>query len=148
MPGMLVSPQPGVRWEYARSRLATHSHREDGCFPLEEGEAVPEEYHRDVWIGISYSGRTTSGLSVYVNDTSIPDLSDPATLGCLLVLVREAWGEPQLCTHYHRADKPAPDGGTGWHTLDSEHMTMPLVGWHASEAEVLVAALAAAGGPR
>ena len=26
-----------------------------------------------------------------------PDLSDPATLGCLLALVREAWGEPELC---------------------------------------------------
>lgn len=26
----------------------------------------------------------------------LPDLSDPATLGCLLALVREAWGEPSL----------------------------------------------------
>ena len=25
-----------------------------------------------------------------------PDLSDPATLGCLLALVREAWGDPAL----------------------------------------------------
>jgi hypothetical protein len=28
---------------------------------------------------------------------AIPDLSDPATLGCLLALVREAWGNPKLC---------------------------------------------------
>jgi hypothetical protein len=27
---------------------------------------------------------------------SVPDLSDPATLGCLLALVREAWAEPSL----------------------------------------------------
>lgn len=27
----------------------------------------------------------------------LPDLADPATLGCLLALVREAWGEPTLC---------------------------------------------------
>jgi hypothetical protein len=26
----------------------------------------------------------------------LPDLSDPATLGCLLSLVREAWGKPNL----------------------------------------------------
>lgn len=25
-----------------------------------------------------------------------PDMTDPATLGCLLALVREAWGEPTL----------------------------------------------------
>lgn len=25
---------------------------------------------------------------------AIPDLTDPATLGCLLALVREAWGDP------------------------------------------------------
>ena len=34
----------------------------------------------------------------------IPDLTDPATLGCLLFLVREAWeprrgDDPILCTH-------------------------------------------------
>ena len=26
----------------------------------------------------------------------LPDLSDPATLGCLLALVREAWGDPRM----------------------------------------------------
>jgi hypothetical protein len=28
----------------------------------------------------------------------LPDLTDPATLGCLLALVREAWGNPTLTT--------------------------------------------------
>jgi hypothetical protein len=27
---------------------------------------------------------------------ALPDLTDPATLGCLLALVREAWGDPTL----------------------------------------------------
>lgn len=26
----------------------------------------------------------------------LPDLADPATVGCLLALVREAWGNPRL----------------------------------------------------
>jgi len=28
---------------------------------------------------------------------ALPDLTDPATLGCLLALVREAWSEPLTC---------------------------------------------------
>ena len=28
--------------------------------------------------------------------TALPDLTDPATLGCLLALVREAWGDPSI----------------------------------------------------
>lgn len=28
----------------------------------------------------------------------VPDLTDPATLGCLLALVREAWGDPHANT--------------------------------------------------
>ena len=31
-----------------------------------------------------------------IHDTALPDLTDPATLGCLLALVREAWGCPDL----------------------------------------------------
>lgn len=27
----------------------------------------------------------------------LPDLTDPATIGCLLALVREAWGQPEMC---------------------------------------------------
>ena len=28
---------------------------------------------------------------------ALPDLTDPATLGCLLALVRAAWGQPEMC---------------------------------------------------
>jgi hypothetical protein len=73
----------------------------------------------------------------------LPDLTDPATLGCLLALVREAWGRP--CAHVAK-----PIGGP-WVLCDvigqPLHMglvsTGGLVGGD-SEAEALVAALEAA----
>jgi hypothetical protein len=60
----------------------------------------------------------------------LPDLTDPATLGCLLALVREAWGDPRA---YIRAC-------FGW-----ELITDYCVGKYPpggdTEAEALVAAL-------
>jgi hypothetical protein len=61
-----------------------------------------------------------------------PDLGDPATVGCLAVLVREAWNEPELSPTYY-------DDGTwcvGW--PDSLRHRQP------SEAAALIAALEAA----
>jgi hypothetical protein len=64
-----------------------------------------------------------------------PDLTDPATLGCLLALVREAWGDTlAVCI---------PRSHTNW-----EVRLVPLHGWtHCawgnSEIEALVAALEA-----
>ena len=31
-----------------------------------------------------------------IHDTALPDLTDPPTLGCLLALVREAWGDSDI----------------------------------------------------
>lgn len=61
-----------------------------------------------------------------------PDLTDPATLGCLLALVREAWGEPMACLF---------SGAGGWVVLGE--LTQPDI-WYPTEAEALVAALEAA----
>ena len=36
------------------------------------------------------------GHAWYPLDTPVPDLADPATLGCLLALTREVWGQPDL----------------------------------------------------
>ena len=65
-----------------------------------------------------------------------PDLTDPATLGCLLSLVREAWSDPSLC---------ANDAGhydlMFWHVYTGDRNVS--VGCQ-TEAEALVAALEAA----
>ena len=78
---------------------------------------------------------------------AIPDLSDAATLGCLLALVREAWDEPELYVRSSRDDE-------SWIVCAADHegrerlMVLRSDPYRASEAEALVAALEAApGGP-
>jgi hypothetical protein len=71
----------------------------------------------------------------------VPDLTDPATLGCLLALVREAWkGDEWISCAYARKER-------SW-VVTSCHISALLVsGMHihgATEAEALVAALEAA----
>jgi hypothetical protein len=71
----------------------------------------------------------------------LPDLTDPATLGCLLALVREAWwGDEWISCAYARKER-------SW-VVTSCHISALLVsGKHihgATEAEALVAALEAA----
>lgn len=61
----------------------------------------------------------------------LPELADPATLGCLLALVREAWGDPYLCC--------VGDVETGWR-LDG-YAAVEDIHSYRSEAEALVAAL-------
>jgi hypothetical protein len=71
---------------------------------------------------------------------AFPDLNDPATLGCLLQLVREAWGEATACTAATRE----ADGARGW-IMDAWLPVSPFEpGPYPTEAEALVAALEAA----
>ena len=72
--------------------------------------------------------------------SSLPDLTDPATLGCLLALVREVWKDPTASTAATRE----ADGKRGW-VMDCWDPKSPLngIGPFQSEAEALVAALEA-----
>ena len=58
----------------------------------------------------------------------LPDFDDPATRGCLIALVREAWGDAMLFAF----PDAFPDR---WTVVDVD------CGYHATEAEALVAAL-------
>jgi hypothetical protein len=68
---------------------------------------------------------------------ALPDLTDPATLGCLLALVREAWSEPILSVAW---------AGGGWYVVQRILSSVDALRWidTATEAEALVAALEAA----
>ena len=73
---------------------------------------------------------------------SLPDLTDPATLGCLLALVREALGHPRLVAIY--CEPAHPGQSEGW-AVQAADNRMPVAGEdYATEAEALVAALEAA----
>ena len=77
---------------------------------------------------IRYDGIGISG--------ALPDLTDPAMLGCLLALVREAWDD----AHMHVGRRIA-----WWGVWTSQSTPFPLcVGKGDTEAEALVAALEAA----
>jgi hypothetical protein len=75
--------------------------------------------------------------------SDVPDFSDPATLGCLLALVREAWeprrgDDPILCTHQTLDGK----WGVGsWVSAVFAAVNLPT---YPTEAAALVAALEAA----
>ena len=68
---------------------------------------------------------------------ALPDLSDPATLGCLLALVREAWKHPMSFLYWNDGNWffDPQDGGSFEPTDHPSGRT---------EAEALVAALEAA----
>ena len=78
----------------------------------------------------------------------LPDLTDPATLGCLLALVREAWGDPSIIAEPSRSM---------WEISRSDGCGLRTTGvwggggrgrgsfvWTATESQALVAALEAA----
>ncbi len=78
----------------------------------------------------------------WLSEGWLPDLTDPATLGCLLALVRQAWSDPRLVAIYCEPAHPGQSEGWAVQTADNR---LPVAGEdHETEAAALVAALEAA----
>ena len=102
------------------------------------GMAVIEDGFR----GFVYNGRhiiDEAGVSkIPISDTTLPDLADPATIGCLLAMVRDAHKD----AYVYAACIGTEDNE--WEVFD--YCEVSIAGTHRGEARALVAALEAAGG--
>jgi hypothetical protein len=90
--------------------------------------------------------RISESLVPFTYPVDLPDFDDPATLGCLLALVREAWSRPELAALRYPA---SPDADGGWfilaHSIARSNYDLWITNCPAhTEAEALVAALEAA----
>ena len=91
-----------------------------------------------------YTTAYGNGYRTYLTQVTnkfCPDLSDPATLGALLALVRETRQAPAACVQ-----SSAIGQWTLTRFLETEGRWDKLCEWHSSEAAALVAALEVANG--
>ena len=135
MPGMLVATEMDERpedppgqsfWIESRIAFKVTVDRRYNQLPAD----------REWWCSMSTADYYGPGEGMDITSWrawNLPSLSDPPTLGGLLALVREAYGDPFAFV--------AADEHLGWRVWVKDR---PITGWFKTEAETLVAALEAA----
>lgn len=107
-------------WRWVPGMLATHpEHKPARALSVQSDEYEPPMLEI-AWSWLDGDGVHPRGW--------LPDLTDPATIGCLLALVREAWDAPQFFPDLTNVGFRVFDGGD----------------FYPTEAAALVAALEAA----
>jgi hypothetical protein len=102
------------------------------------GDRVIAVSGADLIIDELYYGKSWDGAPNFERrkaSDEFPDLTDPATLGCLLHLVREAWGGDGVFVRLT---------ASGWRVMRGSVSSVVNISAGATEAEALVAALEAA----
>lgn len=113
-------------WRWMRGIAAS-----DGCVVAMESDLEEEDHS---W---------TDGIEVWCDDEPrLPDLRDPATMGCLLALVREAWGDPAITACWQDNSHRSGAYVVSWRLWGAT--TGYHYGEHPTEADALVGALEAA----
>ena len=126
MPGMLIQPLPpheGERW------------RLTWAWKNEGGGVQDARTYAKLW-ALGEDGHDPFELG----DEWLPDFTDDATKGCLLALVREAWGPD----HYVTLTPATPMGGQWEVSIENNQEDTIAVCLGDSEGGALVAALEAA----
>ena len=127
------------RWRWAQRMLALDKYRQSWTVvAVDSGGDEPRLLVHDPEPSFSrYGADASSGAFVYhetcdwrLASELLPDLDDAATLGCLLALVREAWGRDVFVEHH----------GDGLWRVHQAHREY-VIGVGRTEAAALVAAL-------
>ena len=121
-------------WRWMPGMLVVGFARIDGVSP----EGDPVRYETRPEFGDSSRSVRCVCYSGLLDD--FPDLTDPATLGCLLALVREAWDDNEIVCHC----VDYGPGGCRWYCSLTSGGTLCTSRHWLTEAEALVAALEAA----
>ena len=122
MPGMLAT---GPGW-FGEARLVEVDSDGDPCLWTYRG-----------YVRGPAAANRAADTSPWDSPEARPDPTDPATLGCLLALAREAWGDPELFVRREI-------GGPNWVTIRPGHAQPFRCD---TEAAALIAAILAAPTP-